>query len=99
MSSSLVADLASQAAAAGMNLFGLVDAESFDRGQSACGRAGRLLPGCGTIIVLASGGREFWEHMVRSDGPPRPPSPRYHPVQDFAVRHVQAVQATLRQQG
>jgi hypothetical protein len=99
MSSSLLADLESRAKAAGMNLFGLVDAELFDRGQATCGRAARLLSGCGTIVVLGSGGRGFWEEMVRSDGLPRSPDPRYHPIQEFAVKNVRAMQEMLRQHG
>lgn len=62
-----------QAAALGLNLFGLVDAARFDRSQSPEQRVGRLAPACGTILVLGSGGRAFAQdlsHRVDRDVTP-----------------------------
>lgn len=41
----------------GINLAGLVASAEFDRCQPRGRRAGELLPGCGTILVVGSGGR------------------------------------------
>jgi epoxyqueuosine reductase len=49
------------AAEAGLNLFGIVDAQRFDACQPREGRAATWVPKCGTIVVLGSGGRAFWQ--------------------------------------
>ncbi len=46
-----------QAARAGINLFGLVDAARFDRCQPKERRLGNVLRGCGTAVVLGTAGR------------------------------------------
>ncbi|MBK8095702.1 MAG: hypothetical protein IPK26_01260 [Planctomycetes bacterium] len=99
MSSSLLAELQAQCNQAGLNLFGIVDAARFDAAQPAEGRARQLQPGCGTILVLGSGGSSFWRHMVSSHGPLRAPAPDYHPVQEFAVAQTRTAQALLSAQG
>ena len=48
--------LQQDAARNGLNLFGLVDAASFDAAQPRERRAGALLPGCGSILVVGRGG-------------------------------------------
>ena len=53
-----------QAAALGLNLFGVVDASRFDRCQPHEQRVARVSPACGTILVLGSGGRAFWQSFA-----------------------------------
>lgn len=57
MRSQLLPEVREFAAQRGLNLFGLVDAHRFDRSQPCDARAASLLPGCGTIVVLATGGK------------------------------------------
>ena len=45
------------AAQRGLNVFGLVDARRFDASQPCDARAAALMAGCGTIVVLATGGK------------------------------------------
>lgn len=99
MESPLLAHLRGRAAQAGLNLCGLVDARAFDACQCPDWRASRLLPAVGTILVLGSGGREFWASMVQANGAPRPPQPGYHPVQDFALGVLRELVATLAAAG
>ena len=54
-----------QAAALGLNLFGLVDAARFDRCQPQEQRVRSLAPGCSTMIVLGSGGRALARDLSR----------------------------------
>lgn len=56
------------AASGGLNLFGLVDASRFDACQPCEQRVGNRLPGCGTIVVLGTGGRAFWQQYAQSTG-------------------------------
>ena len=65
----------------GINLAGLVSSTEFDRCQPRGRRAGELLPGCGTILVVGSGGRELWDRTcgVASAGT-RAPAGR-HPLE------------------
>lgn len=65
MSLRTLAAVRDQAAAAGLNLFGLVDADRFDRSRSPEQRVRRLAPDCGTIVVLGSGGRGFAQELAR----------------------------------
>jgi epoxyqueuosine reductase QueG len=99
MSSPLLVQLQERAAAAGLNLCGLVDARRFDACQCPDWRASRLLPDVGTIVVLGSGGSAFWQRMVASQGEPLAPHPRYHPVQDYAMAQVRELAAMLQQHG
>jgi hypothetical protein len=79
MSPRLLAATRDQAAALGLNLFGLVDAERFDRSQSPEQRAQRLEPRCGTILVLGSGGRAFAQRLARTIGSdPSPAAAEQH---------------------
>ncbi|GAB4142962.1 MAG: 4Fe-4S dicluster domain-containing protein [Planctomycetota bacterium] len=66
MHASLLSEVRSIAEGEGVNLCGLVDAPSFDRSQPPDRRASRLLPGCGTVLAFASGGRSFWDRALRS---------------------------------
>lgn len=99
MSSSVLAQMQAHCNAAGLNLFGVVDAMRFDAAQPVESRASQLHPGCGTIVVLGSGGGAFWQRMVASNGTPRPPAPHYHPVQEFAVAQTRMAQAQLQAAG
>ncbi|MEM7204584.1 MAG: hypothetical protein AAF628_30280 [Planctomycetota bacterium] len=65
---SLLARVQDCAHAAGADLMGLVLAADFDSCQPACGRASARLPRCGSILVLASGGRGFWDRAALTRG-------------------------------
>ncbi|HZN40955.1 MAG TPA: hypothetical protein VFD82_19270 [Planctomycetota bacterium] len=67
MSSSLLVEAKRQAASTGLNLFGIVDAERFDAWQPLEQRTTTMLPDCGTIIVLGSGGRAHPRNFSHPD--------------------------------
>lgn len=67
MLASLLAEVRLQASCKGLNLFGLVDAMRFDACQPKELRVGGVWPRCGTVIVLGSGGRGFWQQIERSE--------------------------------
>lgn len=96
--SSTLSELRNRAAADGLNLCGIVDAQRFDRCQSPDWRVRRLLPECGTVVLLGSGGRQFWQQMLEHSGRPRSPAPGYHPVRDHARRCVDRLVGFLREQ-
>lgn len=56
------------AARNGLNLFGLVDARRYDGCQPCEQRSTALQSECGTIVVLATGGRAFWREFEREHG-------------------------------
>ncbi len=66
MRSSLLAEARANAADAGLNLFGLVDTARFDAYQAKEQRVAAFAPACGTILVLASGGRRLSEQFQRA---------------------------------
>ena len=68
----------------GINLVGLVSSAEFDRCQPRGRRAGELLPGCGTILVVGSGGRELWNRTgaLANAGPA---SAGRHPLEHHAA--------------
>jgi hypothetical protein len=53
------------ASASGINLCGLVDRGRFDAGEPAERRLQNEAPTCGTVVVLASGGRSFAQQFGR----------------------------------
>ena len=53
----------------GLNLFGWVDAAIFDAAQPVERRSSALLPGCGTILVLGTGGRSPWVEFQQQGRP------------------------------
>ncbi len=57
MRSQLLPEIREFAAERGLNLLGLVDAKRYDGSQPCDARASSLLPRCGTLVVLATGGR------------------------------------------
>lgn len=50
----------------GLNLFGVIDAGRFDACQPKEQRLSRCHPRCGTVVVLGSGGRDFWQRFAQS---------------------------------
>lgn len=73
-----------QAARAGINLFGLVDAARFDRCQPKERRLGNVLRGCGTALVLGTAGRGLLQNQAESSSGP----------QNGEARALAAVRAT-----
>jgi hypothetical protein len=83
---SLLLDIRRSAQDAGMNLVGAVPAPTFDATQPCGRRVEEFLPGCGTVLVLGSGGKEFWSRLcdqVRVEEPK--PSPSHHPVNAYTA--------------
>jgi epoxyqueuosine reductase len=66
MAMQLLEDARASATMSGLNLFGIVDAERFDACQPAERRARRLRADCGTIVVVGSGGRSFWQAYAQN---------------------------------
>ncbi|MBL8748136.1 MAG: hypothetical protein JNK78_03180 [Planctomycetes bacterium] len=77
MHSPLLAEVRRHAESAGINLVGLVDAERFDGSQEKEFRASRLAPKCGTIVVLGTAGRAFWQHYSAAHDPANADPCRY----------------------
>lgn len=82
----------------GFNLIGLVDAAKFDAARPPGSRLGERLERCGTAIVVAAGGRRFWD--LRWNGAP-PPRPRrgFHPLDDTSHEWAESVAAMLAARG
>lgn len=55
----------------GLNLVGYVSSTEFDRCQPKGRRASERLPGCGTIVVLGSGGPTHWNELDEPRDPER----------------------------
>ena len=70
MASSLLQEARQRAEQAGLNLFGLVRAERFDACQPCDRRVQQLRAGCGTVVVLGTGGRQFWQRFQAQAGRP-----------------------------
>lgn len=87
---SLVEALTDCAAAAGLNLVGLVDARRFDRCQPCESRVAMLRPGCGTVVVLGTGGGAFWRVVEQVDGGRTPTGERIEALANAGVRQVAA---------
>lgn len=56
------------AAERGLNVFGLVDAKRYDGSQPCDARATALSPRCGTMVVLATGGKHAAMQVTRASG-------------------------------
>lgn len=61
----LLTEVRAFAAQRGLNLLGLVDAKRFDQSQPCDARSAAWLSGCGTLLVLGSGGRGAGELATR----------------------------------
>lgn len=94
----------------GLNLVGAITAEAFDRTQPSERRVRTLAPGCGTVVVIGSGGREFWERLELDARRPWSSFVAYRPVEErcalasrqatawLASRGVSALAVSPRQQ-
>ncbi len=69
MSSHLLLETRQRAEQAGLNLFGLVSAPNYDACQPCDRRVRGARSNCGTVVVLGTGGRGFWQRFV-ADGEP-----------------------------
>lgn len=63
-----LAELEQRAQGTGFNLLGLADGGHFDLCQPRGRRARELLPSCETVLVLGTGGREFWRATEEQGG-------------------------------
>ncbi|MBL9076874.1 MAG: hypothetical protein JNL08_05190 [Planctomycetes bacterium] len=93
MHASLLSDVRRHAAAAGLNLFGLVDAERFDAASTPERRIRTLAPGCGSVVVVGSGGRELWQRFAELGCACSGASAEA--VDGFALAAVRAIEAQL----
>ncbi len=75
MLASLLSEVRQHASCTGLNLFGLVDAARFDSCQPKEMRVRAIWPKCGTLLVLGSGGRAFWEQFARTQPAARSMAP------------------------
>jgi hypothetical protein len=92
--------LTDQLAPVGLNLVGITTALAFDRTQPSGRRVRDVVPHCGTIIVVASGGREFWDRMWHDLGQPAPPPQAWsRPIEDRCARTSSDVVAWLANHG
>ncbi len=71
--SALLEDVKRRAHSEGLNLCGVVSAAEFDRCQPPGKRAQELFPDGATILVIASGGRAFWQTTCGDHQPPPRP--------------------------
>ncbi len=84
----------------GMNLVGAVPAAAFDATQPSGRRTAERLPDCGTVLVLGSGGREFWQNLcARRGGQPPRASRLRHPVNSHSSWIARTLLRELRQKG
>lgn len=71
----------------GLNLVGATTAEAFDRSQPAGRRVQEITPSCGTLLVVGSGGRAFWQRMREETGEPsKRPQTGYQPISERCAR-------------
>ena len=89
MTRALLAELERRTQGTGFNLLGLADGALFDLCQPRGRRARELLPSCETVLLLGTGGREFWQNAER-EGEFRRPSAVFrevlrHRTRRFAV--------------
>jgi hypothetical protein len=82
----MAAELVSEAMTRGFNLIGFVGPQQFDACQPPGRRASDVLPDCGTIFLLGSGGSGFWSHLLAQGPPIQAPAPGYHPVDDYCAK-------------
>lgn len=95
---SLLHTVQQQASRNGLNLFGLVDARRFDACQPREHRSDAAQPGCGTIVVLGTGGRSMWSEFQRQ-GQAVPPKMNEQQVEELAFAGAGAVADDLRRRG
>jgi epoxyqueuosine reductase len=91
--------LVAEATARGFNLGGFVGSALFDACQPAGRRAVDLLPGCGTIFLMGSGGAGFWNHLLESAAPIQVPASGYHPVDDYCAANSRELTEHLAARG
>jgi epoxyqueuosine reductase QueG len=96
MRSSLLAKARAEAAAHGLNLFGLVDCARFDAGERVERRIGKHAGQCSTVVVLGSGGRALAQAYRRAVGDDRGEPPNANALQAYAAAGVARVADVLR---
>ncbi|PIE23539.1 MAG: hypothetical protein CSA62_06780 [Planctomycetota bacterium] len=76
-------------AAFGLNLCGIASVADFDACQSRERRISGRFPEGRSVLVIASGGSEFWERMIQRHGKPKAPAPNYHPIDEHGAALIQ----------
>ncbi len=67
---SLLIQMRSRLADQGINLWGVARMEDFDGWQSRQARLSTCSSDCKSAIVIGTGGREYWSHLVEQKGQP-----------------------------
>ncbi len=100
MQSSLLLQMRRRAQETDMNLVGAVPAPAFDATQPCGRRVGERLPGCGTVLLLGSGGKVFWQRFrAAQKGKPPRPSRFHHPINSYSSWVAQSLLDELQAQG
>lgn len=96
----LLPQIAQFARERGLQLCGAVAVREFDATQPAGRRAVERRSACGTLLVLASGGRSCWERVVEAHGGQLETArPGYHPIDAWSRAIADAVIAMLHAAG
>ena len=91
---SLLTSVQQRAADSGLNMFGLVDAQRFDKSQPCEQRSRAIRRDCGSIVVLGTGGRSFWHAYRRKNGA-EPADVDSDAADRYAASGVESVAAVL----
>jgi hypothetical protein len=67
---SLLDQMRARLRAQGINLWGVARIEDFDGWQSRAGRLSACSSTCRSAIVIGTGGRDHWRHLVEEQGQP-----------------------------
>jgi len=99
MTRALLAELENRAEGTGMNLLGLADGALFDLCQPRGRRARELLPSCETVLVLGTGGREFWQSAKAQGQVPTGKCRFREPLRERTLRFARGVSNWLGDRG
>lgn len=86
-------------AAEGLNLWGTASVRDFDACQARERRITARVPGGRSVVVVASGGRSFWERMVGTGHSYLVPAPGFHPIDERTRELVESERDRLAARG
>ena len=86
-------------AASGLNLCGVASVADFDACQCRERRIATHFPEGRSVLVIASGGRQFWERMLQRHGPVGPAAPNYHPIDEHGAALIEEERQRLAESG
>ena len=97
--SGLLTTLRREAAGAGLDLVGVVDAAAYDGAAPAGHRLGDLWSGAGVAVVVGSAGPLFWRRFRSARPGALPRRGEGDPLDAFTIRSVAPLRAMLRARG